>query len=329
MTCYYPDGSEAIKTNLGPTMLACDPSAKQSSCCAYGDNCMANGLCLSSLLFFYRGACTDRTWKDSACLQECKNSTQMPSGSPSLSNFQIISWCQNPYIKSPGVPNGSGLFVCSGATSDCGQKNFTLAAYSVAVTSVTGVTSTSSSSSSSSTSSSTSTLPPSSTSSNPTTTTSAAAAAAASTTKTGVSPTALGVGIAVPLSVLLLATFIFFFLERKKRIRAEKSLHQTNIQAYTQAESKSPSEFTTEVPDRYKAARQRGPIEVGHGGYDGVAEMPTGTETRRELWDESGYQGAGVGMDGDGGRSAVDTKYIGTPSTAGGWMAEIDKGTGS
>lgn len=72
------------------------------------------------------------------------------------------------------------------------------------------------------------------------------------------------------------------------------------------------------MPDRYKAARQREPIEVGHGGYDGVAEMPTGAETRKELWDESGYQGAGVGMDGDGGRSAVDTKYIGTPSTAGG-----------
>ncbi|KAH8654585.1 hypothetical protein BGZ60DRAFT_532953 [Tricladium varicosporioides] len=323
MTCYYPDGSEAIKTSLGPTMLACDPLAKQSSCCAYGDNCMANGLCLSAQLFFYRGGCTDRSWKDSACLQECKNSTQMPSGSPSLSNFQIISWCQNPYIKSAGVPDGSALFVCSGATSDCGKKNFTLSAYSVAVTSVTGIISTSSSASLSSTS----TPNPSSTLSNPTaaatspsssTSSPAAAAAATSTTTTGITPTTLGIGIATPLTILLLVAFIFLFLERKKRTRAEKSLQETNIPPYTKAENKSPSAFTTEAPSWYQAASQMGPVEVGHGGHDRVAEMPTGVETRRELWDESGYQGAGLGMDEDmdGGRSAVHSKYIGMPLAA-------------
>src|SRR5882757_7551280 len=63
--CYYPDGSI-------PTDYFYEPctGAEYSSCCVLseGDICQDNGLCYyPGTGNVFRGACTDRTWNDSAC----------------------------------------------------------------------------------------------------------------------------------------------------------------------------------------------------------------------------------------------------------------------
>ncbi|KAH7379749.1 hypothetical protein BKA64DRAFT_234883 [Cadophora sp. MPI-SDFR-AT-0126] len=66
--CYYPDGSI-------PTDYIWEPctGAEFSSCCvpSEGDICQPNGLCYYPLTgLAYRGACTDRTFKDPSCNED-------------------------------------------------------------------------------------------------------------------------------------------------------------------------------------------------------------------------------------------------------------------
>lgn len=70
LQCFWPDGSTA-----DPSQSACNSTAAHSHCCSVGSTCLANGLCLaewdSSL---NTGACTDPTWADSSCFQQCLGS---------------------------------------------------------------------------------------------------------------------------------------------------------------------------------------------------------------------------------------------------------------
>ncbi|KNG47043.1 hypothetical protein DDE82_001199 [Stemphylium lycopersici] len=68
--CYGVDGSA-----LDNTHTPCNPSATHSACCASGDICMSNGLCMGTKddsigKIFSRG-CTDATGKDVACASIC------------------------------------------------------------------------------------------------------------------------------------------------------------------------------------------------------------------------------------------------------------------
>lgn len=68
--CYGIDGSA-----LDKTFTPCNPNAEHSACCASGDVCLSNGLCMSTEdvtvgMIFSRG-CTDATGKDTACPQQC------------------------------------------------------------------------------------------------------------------------------------------------------------------------------------------------------------------------------------------------------------------
>ena len=71
--CYGVDGSA-----LDNTHTPCNPSATHSACCASGDICMSNGLCMGTQddsigKIFSRG-CTDATGKDVACASICPTS---------------------------------------------------------------------------------------------------------------------------------------------------------------------------------------------------------------------------------------------------------------
>ncbi|EMD69763.1 hypothetical protein COCSADRAFT_166729 [Bipolaris sorokiniana ND90Pr] len=84
--CYGVDGSL-----LDKSYTPCNPSAKNSGCCASGDICLSNGLCMGTQgasigVIFSRG-CTDSTGKDVACPQQC-------SGGPSNSNSAstVTAW---------------------------------------------------------------------------------------------------------------------------------------------------------------------------------------------------------------------------------------------
>ena len=74
--CYGLDG-----TALDDTFAPCNPSAKQSGCCAVkrtvgsADLCLDNGLCMGTNNEFmgtiWQNGCTDPTGKDEACPRMC------------------------------------------------------------------------------------------------------------------------------------------------------------------------------------------------------------------------------------------------------------------
>ncbi|KAK3987264.1 hypothetical protein QBC44DRAFT_127311 [Cladorrhinum sp. PSN332] len=69
--CVWPNGDTAPKSDLeecgrkAPTM-----------CCAPGDICMSNGLCVGPNTTFYRGGCTDGHWFESSCPSYCLDGHQ-------------------------------------------------------------------------------------------------------------------------------------------------------------------------------------------------------------------------------------------------------------
>ena len=72
--CYYPNGTEQVSGDQAP----CDSTDRTASMCCNlvntttAGHCTADGLCIpykNDQLF--RGPCTDRTWKDPACLPLC------------------------------------------------------------------------------------------------------------------------------------------------------------------------------------------------------------------------------------------------------------------
>ena len=72
--CYYPDGTEQINGNPAP----CDgTNGTASMCCdlvntTRASPCTADGLCIPyDNIELWRGPCTDRSWKDPACLRLC------------------------------------------------------------------------------------------------------------------------------------------------------------------------------------------------------------------------------------------------------------------
>lgn len=76
-TCYNPDGSEVT----APAFQPCNQVVGQVSvCCGTNwtggvvqkDTCESNGLCLNSYNgepMYWRGSCTDPTWKSPLCLR--------------------------------------------------------------------------------------------------------------------------------------------------------------------------------------------------------------------------------------------------------------------
>ena len=68
-TCYFPDKTVAERD----TPCHTPTGGGASSCCAEGDICLDNNLCMSQTgyLGFSRGTCTDISWQSGNCSQYC------------------------------------------------------------------------------------------------------------------------------------------------------------------------------------------------------------------------------------------------------------------
>lgn len=246
--CYFPYGG--VPDSSSPPMIPCDPSAQTTACCAPGDSCFDNGLCLSQQFFFYRGGCTEKSFPSASCATRCTGlaSDQLAMKSskliePSMYNvnwrepgrwpyiaavqntFQVVLPCGNIYSAGPHQ-----TFTCSKNETDCLIANFTMPLSSPTATSITGNVVVDASSSNTSTTS--------------TVTVTASASISACPTKqaesTGISAATLGVAIAVPvvvLSILALSGLFFYWREHKKRVNAEKAQPYPNTQAYSNAQA--------------------------------------------------------------------------------------------
>ncbi|KAK0511200.1 hypothetical protein JMJ35_006752 [Cladonia borealis] len=65
-SCYFPDGTNA------PDHTPCNGSVSVSHCCEPGDTCLTTSLCYQAAdLSINTGTCTDKTWKDPSCFQQC------------------------------------------------------------------------------------------------------------------------------------------------------------------------------------------------------------------------------------------------------------------
>lgn len=49
----------------------CDKNKAVSMCCAPGDECRPDGLCLNPVRGLFRDGCTDPSWESSSCIKLC------------------------------------------------------------------------------------------------------------------------------------------------------------------------------------------------------------------------------------------------------------------
>ncbi|KAF2493073.1 hypothetical protein BU16DRAFT_97392 [Lophium mytilinum] len=108
--CFFPN-SNTDGGDINPIFVPCDPAASVSACCAVGESCTGSGLCYSSSGGIYRGACTDKTWKDASCPHLC-NEDNTGRNSGSQDGFQFLINCEG------------NTFVC-GDRTECDNSTFT------------------------------------------------------------------------------------------------------------------------------------------------------------------------------------------------------------
>ncbi|TDZ20250.1 hypothetical protein Cob_v006395 [Colletotrichum orbiculare MAFF 240422] len=109
-TCYWPSGSTAS------ALKACSVASgnEAAACCFENHYCMTNGLCLSPTeASWYRGACTDKEFKQRGCPDICHTS-DIAGGTPS--RHMVVVGC------------GSKTYACGGQ-HNCARQNFTVGDY--------------------------------------------------------------------------------------------------------------------------------------------------------------------------------------------------------
>jgi hypothetical protein len=98
-TCYFPDGS--IQDT--PAFVACDQTVgSDSMCCGTNwtannpkvanDKCEVNGLCLNSdngAPLYWRGSCTDPTWKSPFCIKNLCTEFSVRKSDPSRPRYTV------------------------------------------------------------------------------------------------------------------------------------------------------------------------------------------------------------------------------------------------
>lgn len=246
--CYANNGS--LYSNTAATYVPCDPTAVESgghsSCCAIGDLCMSNGLCMEAsnepkgLNHYWRNGCTDKTWKDPACPNFCRGEgmsversrrmlAHMFTEEPNHYNA-FIFYCYDPQNEFCCAPQGTlEAGVTSRNTSCCNDDELVFKADKPAVTGtalavlprISKFSSSSSSATSASTASSDSELISltSATSARTTATmsiTSVAAEASDSSGMTSGARAGLGVGVTLGILAVLAIVGVFLFKRRRK-----------------------------------------------------------------------------------------------------------------
>ncbi|KAL3425361.1 hypothetical protein PVAG01_02152 [Phlyctema vagabunda] len=247
-------------------------TAGHTTCCDLGDTCYSNGVCAgpnNGIMDYQRKGCTDPTWQDPACLNQCQP----------YANFSTagIRWCGSSiesttdYCCDPGG-SGIGSFACCRNQSllfELSPVASSIATIeSTAVVSYPPASSTSGASTSSSSSTGTAAATTTSASSTPTNTASGGG-------ESSTNGAAIGAGVGVPVAVILAAAIGFFFWRRKKAAKTSQPYELQNGEqgGYTQApyaDANSPqgahAPYDAEAqPKGYFAGRQ----------YDPPQELPT------------------------------------------------------
>ncbi|KAF7911362.1 uncharacterized protein EAF01_002869 [Botrytis porri] len=285
-TCYVINGQH--NANAG---YRCDNSTTgHSSCCAAGAICFSNGVCQQAngdVQDYLRVGCTDPTWQDPACLNQCNSYARSSTAGIRFCNGAITSTTE--YCCDTGA-NGVGSFACCDNDSDI--FNISPVAKLLAQVPLDYTFSSSSSSPSTSSASSTSATSSATTSSISTTTTSssstvATSESAASQTSTAPLPSAtssssssnhavaIGAGIAIPCGILAIAA-LGWFLWRKRRASKQQAnqLPQNEAGAPGQ-EYQNPNQNSQGYQPTEGAYMQNQHRMAGHGEY-GPSEIGTG-----------------------------------------------------
>ncbi|WYZ42224.1 hypothetical protein EsH8_V_001119 [Colletotrichum jinshuiense] len=199
-TCFDRSSNQNLK------FVACDATGSLKSCCAPGDSCASNGLCVTSstdtLTPYFINGCTEQNWDSDTCLKQCDS-----SGGNGVQ------------------PCGKGKFCCYGLGGcDCNNSTALFSLDPVVV--VTSIPLSASSSTTSTTSSTTLTTVSTSSAAETTTSAPASSLASQSTTsatsepqssnKTNALPIGLGVGFGVGIPLIAIAVGLVWFLKRRR-----------------------------------------------------------------------------------------------------------------
>ncbi|KAE9362764.1 hypothetical protein N431DRAFT_524501 [Stipitochalara longipes BDJ] len=260
-TCYNPDGTAKTSPAYQPCVQTVGTF---SQCCGTNwtatdpriedDQCMPNGLCLNNNPsdnepLYWRGSCTDPTWKSPLCLSNlCTNAS---NGGNASDNVPLIQ-CKD------------GSWCCGSTNAICCSEGL-----GVKIDAIIGIANQSTSTSSSSIASSTSTSSSSSTATNLATSATASPPStpseSAGNSQSGMSTGAkAGIGIGVALLVIGAVAGITWFMLRRKRKEAvvrgpadgssgnfvygtPQELPENGKSAYAEMGSKQPEEFQYEV----------------------------------------------------------------------------------
>ncbi|PVH83401.1 hypothetical protein DL98DRAFT_116142 [Cadophora sp. DSE1049] len=218
--CYVIDGTAA--DNAG---YRCDNSTTgNSACCAAGATCYSNGLCKQDngpAVDYLRVGCTDQTWDDPACLNQCAAFANGSTAGVRFCNDDITE--STSYCCDDGSQGVGSFHCCDSPTSifRISPAPTILAQMPLSQLSTT----TSSSSSSSQTSTSTSTSSATTTTSAPATSTTASSSSGGGSSNGA----AIGAGVGVPVAVIALGIVGFFFWRhRRNKTRSQTFELQNN-----------------------------------------------------------------------------------------------------
>ncbi|KAF2442784.1 hypothetical protein P171DRAFT_486764 [Karstenula rhodostoma CBS 690.94] len=294
--CYANNGS--LYTNSKAIYVPCNITAiengEHSSCCAIGDLCMTNGLCMEQANeakganHYWRNGCTDKTWKDPACPNYCRGKEE-----PDHFNA-FIFYCFEPKNEFCCTPQGTLEAGVTGRnTSCCNDEDLVFKANAPVVVGVAAAalprisTTSSASSSASSTSSSRHLISTTSATAAVKSVTSSTPSPTASSESPGISSGAkAGMGVGITLGVLAVLAIIgaLFFMRRRKANR------HNNAVLLSDSKANPPPYVTYESAGTVRAELEGTmmPAEMHHGsGKTGSInavskEMGTTTPTKED-----------------------------------------------
>ncbi|TGO59345.1 hypothetical protein BCON_0045g00060 [Botryotinia convoluta] len=283
-TCYVINGQHNV--NAG---YRCDNSTTgHSSCCAAGAICFSNGVCQQAngnVQDYLRVGCTDPTWKDPACLNQCTSYARSSTAvcSTNQANLDCSILTQDSCCDTGAY--GVGSFAC--CDNDTDIFNISPVAKLLAQVPLDYTSSSSSSTSSASSTSATSSVTTSSVSTTTTSSLSTAATSesAASQTSTAPLPTAtssssnhavaIGAGIAIPCGILAIAALGWLLWRKRRTSKQQANQLPKNEPGFPGQEYQNPNQNSQGYQPTEGAYMQNQHGGAGHGEYS-PSEIGTG-----------------------------------------------------
>ncbi|KAH9220598.1 hypothetical protein DL95DRAFT_479270 [Leptodontidium sp. 2 PMI_412] len=219
--CYVINGTATDNSGF-----RCDNSTTgNSACCAQGATCYSNGLCRQDngpFVDYLRVGCTDPTWEDPACLNQCAAFANGSTAGVRFCNGDITDTTS--YCCDDGSQGIGSFHCCDGPTSIFRISPAATILAQMPLSQLT--TSITSSSSTSQTSISTTTIissSVSSTSSSEATSTSASPPSPSSNGGGSSNGTAIGTGVGVPVAVIALGLVGYLFWRRRRNAKRRRN----------------------------------------------------------------------------------------------------------